>query len=75
MDRSKRKSLTKPRETSVVEAKAPRNEQSLLAKRESDRVRGKTRINIGRAFERWREFRDLKGFRTDPELAFFLLDR
>ncbi|XP_016398793.1 uncharacterized protein LOC107732068 isoform X2 [Sinocyclocheilus rhinocerous] len=74
MDRSKRKTSTTSGETPVVKAKAPRTAQSLLAKRESDRVRGKTRINIGRAFERWSQFRDLKGFQTDTELAFFLLD-
>ncbi|KTG01776.1 hypothetical protein cypCar_00026211 [Cyprinus carpio] len=54
---------------------SPRAAQSLLAKRESSRVRGNTRIDLGRAFERWTQFRDLKGFQSDPELAFFLLDR
>lgn len=33
------------------------------------------RINIGVAFQRWREIRELKGFKTDAEFATFLLDR
>uniref|UniRef100_A0A3Q1EDS9 Zinc finger protein 239-like n=1 Tax=Acanthochromis polyacanthus TaxID=80966 RepID=A0A3Q1EDS9_9TELE len=35
----------------------------------------RTRINIGGAFRRWRKLRDLKGFKTDAEIATFLLDR
>ncbi|KAK7118687.1 hypothetical protein R3I94_022248 [Phoxinus phoxinus] len=58
-------------EAPVVKAKAP---QHAVRKRESDKIRNKTRINIGRAFERWRQLRELKGFKSDPELAFFLLD-
>ena len=45
------------------------------AKRQSDRLRTKTRINIGRAFELWRDLRFVLGIKTDPELAFILLDR
>ncbi|KAL3996807.1 splicing factor, arginine/serine-rich 4/5/6 [Sarotherodon galilaeus] len=33
------------------------------------------RINIGVAFQRWREIRELKGFKTDAGFATFLLDR
>jgi len=44
-------------------------------KKEGDRARNKTRINIGSAFERWRVLRELIGFRLDAELATFLLDR
>lgn len=58
-------------ETPVVKAKA---HQHAVRKRECDRIRNKTRINIGRAFEQWRQLRELKGFKSDPELAFFLLD-
>uniref|UniRef100_A0A4W4DQ94 Uncharacterized protein n=1 Tax=Electrophorus electricus TaxID=8005 RepID=A0A4W4DQ94_ELEEL len=43
-------------------------------KKELDRARDKTRINIGAAFERWKALRDLKGFKIDAELATFLLD-
>ncbi|XP_072543295.1 uncharacterized protein [Salminus brasiliensis] len=50
-----------------------RTEESWQAKRERDRVLAKTRINIGLAFERWRELRDQKGYRSDAELASFLL--
>uniref|UniRef100_A0A671VTA7 Uncharacterized protein n=1 Tax=Sparus aurata TaxID=8175 RepID=A0A671VTA7_SPAAU len=52
-----------------------RTEDQRKAKRESDRARAKTRINIGDSFERWRELRGLKGFKSDPEFARFLLAR
>ncbi|KAJ8254970.1 hypothetical protein GJAV_G00199450, partial [Gymnothorax javanicus] len=44
-------------------------------KKELDKVRDETRVNIGVAFQRWREFLDLEGLKTDAELATFLLDR
>ncbi|XP_061095825.1 uncharacterized protein si:ch211-40k21.5 isoform X2 [Conger conger] len=40
----------------------------------SDKSRGKTRVNIGANFPRWRTLRDRKGFRRDADLARFLLD-
>ncbi|XP_028300650.1 uncharacterized protein LOC114462164 [Gouania willdenowi] len=43
-------------------------------KKELYRARDKSRINIGVDFQRWRELRDLKGLKTDAELATFLLD-
>lgn len=46
-----------------------------LAKKLSDKERDKTRINIGLAFPRWRELRELKGLQSDSELALLLLDR
>ncbi len=49
-------------------------EEQKKANRASDKARTKTRVNFGRSFNRWRELRDLKGFKTDPELALFLLD-
>ncbi|XP_043978854.1 uncharacterized protein LOC122834391 isoform X2 [Gambusia affinis] len=44
-------------------------------KKELDRARNKTRINIGAAFLRWRELLYLKRFKSDAELATFLLDK
>ncbi|XP_059192919.1 zinc finger protein 35-like isoform X2 [Centropristis striata] len=44
------------------------------AKRESDNKRNKTRINIGEAFQRWRDLRDCIGLKLDSELAILLLD-
>lgn len=32
-------------------------------KKEEDRARNRTRINVSTAFERWRTLRDLKGFK------------
>ncbi|XP_036452701.1 zinc finger protein 470-like isoform X2 [Colossoma macropomum] len=51
------------------------NEEKHAKKKELDRARDKTRANLGAAFQRWRALRDLKGFRSDAELATFLLDR
>ncbi|XP_051543167.1 uncharacterized protein si:ch211-40k21.5 isoform X6 [Myxocyprinus asiaticus] len=39
-----------------------------------DQRRSKTRINIGDAFGRWRELKAQKSFKTDAELAHFLLN-
>ncbi|XP_049447456.1 spectrin beta chain, non-erythrocytic 4-like [Epinephelus fuscoguttatus] len=41
------------------------------AKRDSDRAC----VNLGRAFTKWRELRELKGCKTSPELALFLINR
>uniref|UniRef100_A0A4W6FWU0 Uncharacterized protein n=1 Tax=Lates calcarifer TaxID=8187 RepID=A0A4W6FWU0_LATCA len=40
-----------------------------------DKARGKTRVNLGAAFQRWRDLRERKGLKTDEEVALFLLDR
>ncbi|CAL8325221.1 unnamed protein product [Arctogadus glacialis] len=37
-------------------------------------ARGKTRINIGLAFQRWRQLRELNGLKSDAMVAVFLLD-
>lgn len=50
-------------------------EEKQAKKKELVRARDKTRLNIGAAFLRWRELRNRKGFKTDPELATFLLNR
>ncbi len=50
----------------VVKTKRIRTENWLQKKRECDRaIVAKTKINIGRAFERWHEIRVLKGFKMD----------
>uniref|UniRef100_UPI0037E6F857 uncharacterized protein isoform X1 n=1 Tax=Semicossyphus pulcher TaxID=241346 RepID=UPI0037E6F857 len=51
------------------------NEEKQARKKELDRDRNKTRVNIGVAFPRWRELRDLKGYKNDAEFATVLLDR
>ncbi len=33
------------------------------------------RVNIGSAFQRWRELKEREGLRSDAEVALFLLDR
>ncbi|XP_048031223.1 uncharacterized protein si:ch211-40k21.5 isoform X1 [Megalobrama amblycephala] len=61
-------------ESPTVKKKRVRTVEWLQQKRACNRAHAKTRINIGRAFERWRELRFLNGFKTDAETAFFLLD-
>ncbi|XP_034727120.1 uncharacterized protein si:ch211-40k21.5 [Etheostoma cragini] len=46
-----------------------------LAKRNESRARDRTRINIGEAYPTWRQLRDQKGFKSDAELAVFLIER
>ena len=36
---------------------------------------GKTRVNIGVAFPEWRSLMGEKGFKSDAEVASFLLER
>ncbi|XP_067287194.1 uncharacterized protein [Pseudorasbora parva] len=50
------------------------SEESKKRKRESDRIKGRTRINIGPAFSRWRELKEEEGCPTDADLAAMLLD-
>ncbi|KAK7915791.1 hypothetical protein WMY93_011552 [Mugilogobius chulae] len=38
------------------------------------RLRDRNRIYLGSAFQRWRDIRVLKGFRTDADLALFLMN-
>ncbi|KAM9315152.1 uncharacterized protein KZ484_024843 isoform 2-T2 [Pholidichthys leucotaenia] len=44
------------------------------AKTMNDLIRGKTRVNIGESFSRWRELLGKIGLASDAELAAFLLD-
>lgn len=43
-------------------------------KRDGDRTRGRTRVNINEAYGRWREMREEKSCRSDSDLALLLLD-
>ncbi|KAK7913723.1 hypothetical protein WMY93_013934 [Mugilogobius chulae] len=43
-------------------------------KRELDRARARTRVNLGKAFEEWRELKEREGCRTDADVAMLLLD-
>ncbi|XP_028299208.1 uncharacterized protein LOC114461402 [Gouania willdenowi] len=60
--------------TAKTSIKKWRQEERKAKKKVLDRARDKSRINIGVDFQRWRELRDLKGLKTDAELATFLLD-
>lgn len=51
-----------------------RSEEGLRARKESDRLRVKTRINISYSFTRWRHFKEHKDLRTDGDVADYLLN-
>nr|XP_046265223.1 uncharacterized protein LOC124069804 isoform X2 [Scatophagus argus] len=53
---------------------APKKRQYSEAKRQADKARSKTRVNLGLAFSRWREMKQSLGMRSDAEFAFFLMD-
>jgi len=56
--------------------KRRRSEEQMKKKKESDKERAKFRIYIGsEPFERWQELRRQKGFRSNIQVALFLLDR
>ncbi|XP_073687059.1 uncharacterized protein [Garra rufa] len=55
----------------VTKPKRPRYESEIRR----DKVRNKTRICIGDAFERWRRLKTEKNLKTDANVAHFLLDR
>ncbi len=39
-------------------------EEQIKVKKDSDRARAKTRVNLGQSFNTWRELQDLKGSQT-----------
>uniref|UniRef100_A0A8C1VA40 Uncharacterized protein n=1 Tax=Cyprinus carpio TaxID=7962 RepID=A0A8C1VA40_CYPCA len=51
------------------------SEEQSIKKKGYDHERAKTRVNIGAAFQRWRELKEREGLESDAEVAFFLLDR
>ncbi|XP_060763559.1 zinc finger protein 568-like isoform X2 [Neoarius graeffei] len=51
-----------------------RSEEQKLKKKGYDQARARSRVNIGEAFQRWRDFREDKDMKTDAEVAVFLLD-
>ncbi|XP_016092440.1 uncharacterized protein [Sinocyclocheilus grahami] len=51
------------------------SEEQSVKKKGYDQARGKTRVNIGAAFQRWRELKERLGLESDAEVALFLLDR
>ncbi len=51
------------------------SEKQNIKKKGYDQARGRTRINIGAAFQRWRELKERENLESDAEVALFLLDR
>lgn len=65
-------------EATAMAVKQPKRRRSAAQKFKKnflDQARAESRVNIGEAFERWRDLRELKGMKTDEEVALFLLDR
>lgn len=61
-------------EPCVKKPKKPLSEEAKRVKRENDRQRGRTRVNLGPAYNPWKKLRDKNGFRSDAEMAFFLIN-
>ncbi|XP_055038831.2 uncharacterized protein [Misgurnus anguillicaudatus] len=62
-------------QSSLTKTKSTQTTERIQANPESDRRCHKTIIDIGSAFALWQKFRDENGFKTDTELAFYLLSR
>nr|XP_055038830.1 uncharacterized protein LOC129426493 isoform X3 [Misgurnus anguillicaudatus] len=62
-------------QSSLTKTKSTQTTERIQANPESDRLCAKTIIDIGSAFALWQKFRDENGFKTDTELAFYLLSR
>ncbi|XP_073720251.1 uncharacterized protein [Misgurnus anguillicaudatus] len=60
---------------SAIKSMTLQTPEGMQAKSKSDRQHAKTTIDIGEAFPLWRTFREENGFRSDAELAFYLLKR
>ena len=41
-----------------------------IQKKAYDQAKGRTRVNIGEAHQRWRELKERKGLTSDAEFAF-----
>ena len=48
--------------------------EQTLDKKRLDKARGQTRVNIGVAFQWWRNLRELKGPESNTKVANFLLE-
>ncbi|XP_073720269.1 uncharacterized protein [Misgurnus anguillicaudatus] len=62
-------------QSSLTKKPSTQTPEKIQANPESDRRLAKTIIDIGSAFALWQKFRDEHGFKTDTELAFYLLRR
>ncbi len=52
------------------------SEEQNIKKKGYDQARGRTCVNIGAAFQRWRELKEREGLESCSEVAlFFLFDR
>ncbi|XP_040891849.1 uncharacterized protein LOC121180472 isoform X5 [Toxotes jaculatrix] len=58
----------------VKKHKKPLSEEARRVKRENDRQRGRTRVNLGPAYSPWKKLREKNGFKTDAEMAIFLIN-
>lgn len=52
-----------------------KKEKQNIEKKGYDQARGRTHVNIGAAFQRWRELKEREGLESDTKVVPFLLDR
>ncbi len=50
------------------------SEKQNIKKKDYDQARGRTHVNIGAAFQQWRELKERKGLESDAEVVLFLFD-
>lgn len=76
MDPGQDRDLGRPLKTRVPGKRIRRSlsEKAKIAKRESDRLRAKNRVNLGRAHGVWKQIQDEQGLKTDADVAFFLIN-
>uniref|UniRef100_A0A8C2HQC6 Uncharacterized protein n=1 Tax=Cyprinus carpio TaxID=7962 RepID=A0A8C2HQC6_CYPCA len=55
--------------------KKQKRKTSAEQKKAYDKARSNTHVNIGSAFQRWRELKEREGLQSDAEVALFLLVR
>lgn len=58
-----------------TQPKRKRSEEQKWERKCHDEVKVKGHVNIGEAFQRWRDLKEVKGMKTNAEVAVFLLDR
>ncbi len=44
-------------------------------KKGSNQARGRARVNIGAAFQQWRELKEWEGLESDAEVVLFVFDK
>jgi len=62
-------------ETADKHPQKRRSEKQKIKRKGYDKARANSCFNVSEAFQWWRDLQELKGMKTDVEVALFLLDR